>query len=134
VAADWRPYAGRYRISAGLLFGNDHTDYVAKSANGSTYTINGTSYPVALAGNVGARVAYPHPALYAGVGGGTGITRGFTIAFDAGIVVRNGTTTASATGPLQNDPLFQANLQSVAAGLRTRYIQPVIDIGLVFRP
>jgi len=134
VAADWRPYSGRYRISAGLLFGNDHTDYTAKSVNGTTYAINGVNYPVALAGNVGARVSYPHPAFYIGAGGGTGITRGFTIAFDAGLVLRNGATTTSATGPLGSDPGFQANLQSVAAGLRTRSLQPVVDIGLVFRP
>jgi hypothetical protein len=134
VAADWRPYAGRYRLSAGLLLGNDHTDYTVKSVNGTTYVINGTSYPVANAGIVGARVAYPHPALYLGVGGGTGITRGFTFSFDAGLVLRNGATTASATGALQSDPGFQANLQTVAAGLRTQSVQPVLDVGLVFRP
>ena len=134
IAADWRPYAGRYRLSAGLLFGNDHTDYTVKSVDGSTYVINGTSYPIAAAGVVGAKVAYPHPALYFGVGGGTGITRGFTIAFDAGFVIRNGATTASATGPLQNDPQFQANLQRVAGDLKRQFIQPVVDVGLVFRP
>jgi len=134
VAADWRPYAGRYRLSAGLLFSSDHTDYAAKSVNGSTYTINNDSYPVALAGNVGARVSYPHPAIYLGVGGGTGITRGFTIAFDVGVVVRNGALTASATGPLQTNAQFLADLHSVAAGFRTQSIQPVVDLGLVFRP
>jgi len=134
VAADWRPDAGRYRLSAGLLFGSDHTDYTVKSVNGSSYDINGTPYAVAGAGTVGARVSYPHPAVYLGVGGGTGITRGFTIAFDAGLVLRNGATTTSATGPLQNDPGFQANVQAVAAGFPTRWIQPVVDVGLVFRP
>jgi hypothetical protein len=134
VAADWRPYAGRYRLTAGLLFGSDHTDYTVRSLNGTSYVINGTSYPVAGAGVVGARVAYPHPAVYLGVGGGTGITRGFTIAFDAGLVLRNGATTVSATGPLQNDAHFTADLQSVAAGFKIQSIQPVIDLGLVFRP
>ncbi len=134
VAADWRPYAGRYRLSAGLLFSNDHTDYTVKSVDGANYVINGTSYPIAMTGAVGARVSYPHPALYVGVGGGTGITRGFTLAFDVGLVVRNGATTTSATGPLQNDPQFQSNLQSVAAGFRTQSVQPVVDVGLVFRP
>ena len=134
LAADWRPYAGRYRLSLGLLFGSDHTDYTVRSENGMSYLINGTPYPISQAGVVGARVAYPHPALYAGVGGGTGITRGFTIAFDAGLVLRNGSVSASATGPLQNDPRFQADLQTVARGFRTQWLQPVVDVGLVFRP
>jgi hypothetical protein len=134
VAADWRPYAGRYRVSAGLLFGNDHTDYTLKTVNGTTYVINGVTYPVSQAGVVGGQVSFAHPAIYIGAGGGTGITRGFTIAFDVGIIIRNGAVTASATGPLQNDPAFQANLQTVASGFRTQSIQPVLGIGLVLRP
>jgi hypothetical protein len=134
VAADWRPYAGRYRLSAGILFGGDHTNYTVRSVDGQNYVINGTSYPVAQAGLVGAQVSYPHPALYAGFGGGTGIYRGLTISFDAGIVLRNGSTTASATGPLQSNPAFQANLQTVASGFRTQSIQPVVDVGLIYRP
>jgi hypothetical protein len=134
VAADWRPFAGRYRLTAGLLFGGDHTNYTVRSVDGRNDTINGTTYPVAQAGVVGAQVSYPHPALYAGIGGGTGIVRGLTISYDAGIVLRNGSTVASATGPLQSDPHFQADLQAVAAGFRTQSIQPVLDIGLVFRP
>jgi hypothetical protein len=134
VAADWRPYSGRYRLSAGLLFGNDHTDYTLRSVNGESYDVNGNSYPIAGAGIVSGHTTYPHPAIYAGIGGGTGITRGFTIAFDAGFVIRNGSTTASATGPLQNDPHFQADLQAVAAGFKVRSIQPVVDLGLVYRP
>jgi hypothetical protein len=134
VAADWRPYSGRYRLSAGLLFGNDHTTYVVQSPTGTSDVINGTSYPTAGVGVASAQVSYARPAPYVGVGGGTGILRGFTVAFDVGLVLRNGSVTTSATGPLQNDPAFQANLQTIAGQLRTRSIQPVIDLGLVFRP
>jgi hypothetical protein len=134
VAADWRPYAGRYRLTAGLLFGNDHTDYTVRSVDGRTYTINGTNYPVAQAGLVGAQVSYAHATPYVGVGGGSGIIPGFTISYDVGVVLRNGSTTASATGPLNADPQFQADVQHVAAGFRAHWLQPVVDIGISFRP
>lgn len=134
IAADWRPYAGRYRLTGGLLLGNDHTDYTVRSVDGAHQVINGVSYPIAQAGIVGVHTAYPHPAFYLGVGGGTGITAGFTISFDAGVVLRNGATTASATGPLNASPQFQANLQTVASGFRVQSLQPVIDLGLVYRP
>jgi hypothetical protein len=134
IAADWRPYAGRYRLTGGLLFSGDHTTYVARSVDGTNYSINNTLYPMSQAGVVRSQVSYGHPAAYVGVGGGTGITRGFTIAFDAGLIVRNGSVAASATGPLQSDPRFQADLQTVASQFRTRWLQPVIDIGLVYRP
>jgi hypothetical protein len=133
VAADWRPYAGRWRLSGGVLFGNDYVVKVAQSF-GSNYMLNGNAYPVGAAGVVSARINYAHPALYLGVGAGTGILKGLTIAFDAGIVVRNGTLSTSATGPLQANAQFQSDLAATATQFRTHFIQPVVGIGLVFRP
>jgi hypothetical protein len=49
-------------------------------------------------------------------------------------VLRNGTVTTSATGPLQNNPAFQADLGAVAAGFRTHVLYPVAGVGLVYRP
>jgi hypothetical protein len=133
VAMDWRPYGGRWRLSGGLLFGGDYVNKVAQSVNGN-YSLNGNSYPVSGAGVVSARVSYARPAIYLGLGAGTGILRGLTIAFDAGIVVRNGTLSTMATGPLAADPGFQSDLAATASQFRTRLIQPVIGIGLVYRP
>ena len=87
---DWRPYAGRWRLSGGLLLRRRLRAKVAQSF-GPNYTLNGNVYPVNQAGVVSARTSYARPAIYLGFGGGTGILKGLTIAFDAGIVVRNGT-------------------------------------------
>jgi hypothetical protein len=133
VAMDWRPYGGRWRVSGGLLLGGDHVDKVAQSF-GSNYLFNGNAYPVTGAGVVSSRISFARPAIYAGFGGGTGILKGLTIAFDAGIVVRNGTLSTNATGPLQGSPQFESDLAATAAQFRTRLIQPVIGIGLVYRP
>ena len=133
VAMDWRPYGGRWRLSGGLLLGGDHVDKVAQSF-GPNYFLNGNPYPVNLAGIVSARVSFANPAIYAGFGGGTGILKGLTIAFDAGFVIRNGTLSTNATGPLQSSAQFENDLAATAAQFRTRLIQPVIGVGLVFRP
>jgi hypothetical protein len=133
VAMDWRPYAGRWRLSGGILFGGDYVEKTAQHAGGN-YFLNGNAYPVANAGVVSSRISFARPALYLGFGAGTGILKGLTIAFDAGIVIRNGLLSTNATGPLQSNPQFQADLAATTAQFRTRLVQPVVGIGLVYRP
>lgn len=133
VIADFRPYAGRYRISGGLLFGNDHIDNTAQPG-GSTIQVGNGIYPTSGTGIVSSRVNFSRPALYAGVGTGTGLIKGLALTFDAGVIVRNGTATTNATGPLAADPRLQADLSRLQGELRTRIVTPVVSIGLVFRP
>jgi hypothetical protein len=133
LAMDWRPYSGRWRLSGGILLGGDYIDNVARNVGGN-YLLNGNTYPVSNAGVVASRISYSRPAIYLGFGAGTGILKGLTIAFDAGIVIRNGTLATSATGPLRANPQFQADLAATASQFRTRFIQPVIGVGLVYRP
>ncbi len=133
LIADFRPYAGRYRISAGLLFGSDRIDNVAHP-DGSALQVGGGLYPISGAGTVSTRVAFTRPALYAGVGTGTGLIRGLALDFDAGLQVRNGVASASATGPLRADPAFAAGLAQLRGELRTRIVSPVLSVGLVYRP
>lgn len=133
VIADYRPYAGRYRISGGLVFGNDRVDNTARDRNGLIQVGNGT-YPAAATGIVRSRLSYDRPSIYAGVGTGTGLIRGLALTFDAGVLVRNGTPSANATGPLAADPAFRADLARLRGELRTRVVVPVLSIGLTFRP
>lgn len=133
LIADFRPSSGRYRISAGLIFGGDRVDNVARD-DGTAIRIGDNFYPVTGTGIVTTRVAYARPSLYFGVGTGTGLIRGLALQVDAGAIVRNGTTTAGATGPLASDPFFQADLQRLRGQLRTHVVVPVISVGLVYRP
>lgn len=131
--ADFRPYGGRYRISGGLVFGNDRIDNIAEPG-ASTLRVGNAIYPTAGTGIVTTRLTFDHPSIYAGVGTGTGLIRGFALAFDAGILVRNGTPSAHATGPLASNPAFAANLAQLQGELRTRIILPVLSVGVLFRP
>lgn len=133
LAADWRPYGGRWFVSGGILAGSDHVDYVAQPVSGNV-TLAGVAYPVAGAGTVTVRTSYAQPALYLGAGGGTGILTGLTIAFNAGVVIRNGSVTRFATGPLQSNAAFQSSLAASGGAVRAHFLQPVLSVGLLFRP
>jgi hypothetical protein len=83
---------------------------------------------------VSGRVAYDRPSIYAGVGTGTGLIKGLALTVDAGALVRNGSATANATGPLANDPTFRADLERFRTEQRVHTVVPVISVGLVYRP
>lgn len=133
IIADFRPSGGRYRISGGLVFGGDRVDFTARD-DGQNIRIGNNLYSVAGTGTVTGRVAYDKPSLYAGIGTGTGLIRGLTLSFDAGVLVRNGTASSNATGPLAADPAFRADLGRLQSEFRTRTVVPVFSLGLTFRP
>ena len=133
LIADFRPYGGRYRLSGGVLFGSDRINSVAQPV-GDTIRVGSGTYAAGDTGTVSTRLAFDHPSLYAGVGTGTGLVRGLALTFDGGVLLRNGTSSASATGPLASDPAFRANLAQLRGELRTHIIVPVASVGVVFRP
>lgn len=133
VIGDFRPYGGRYRISGGLVFGNDYVNNVARAETATLRVGNGV-YPVSGTGAVSARVNYDRPSLYAGVGTGTGIIKGLALTFDAGVLVRNGTAVATASGPLSANAAFRADLERLRSEQRTHVTVPVVSVGLVYRP
>ena len=133
TALDWRPQALRFGFSAGLLFSADRVDYTARQDTGA-YTINGNVYSVASAGRVMTRVDFSQPALYFGIGSNTGIVPGLALAINAGIVIRNGVASTSATGPAAQTPQLQSDLVHLNGEFRTRVISPAISIGVTYRP
>jgi hypothetical protein len=133
LIADYRPNGSRYRISGGLVFGNDGIVNTARNES-ALIRIGNNFYPTTQIGTVTTRVSFPHPSLSMGVGTGTGLIRGFALAFDAGILIRNGNALSSSTGTLRNDPAFQADLMRLQSELRTRLVVPVVSVGLTFRP
>ncbi len=133
LIGDYRPNGSRYRISAGLVIGNDSIVNVSRN-NGPTIRIGNNLYPTSQVGTVTTRVNFAHPSPYLGVGTGTGLIRGFALALDAGILIHNGTATSSSTGTLTNDPAFRTDLTRLQSELRTHLIVPVVSVGLTFRP
>jgi acyl transferase domain-containing protein len=133
TALAWRPQALRFGISAGLLFSADHVDYSAVPTAGA-YTINGNTYTVANAGRLMTRVDLSQPALYFGLGSNTGVYRGLILAINAGVVIRNGIASTSATGPAAQTPALQTDLTHLNGEFRTHIVSPAISVGLTYRP
>ena len=133
LIADFRPSGGRYRISGGLVAGSDRVDFTARD-DGQNIRVGNGLYPIGGTGTVTGRVAFNRPSIYAGVGAGTGLVRGLTLSFDAGVLLRNGTATTSASGPLAADPAFRTDLNRLRSELRTRVVVPVFSLGVTFRP
>lgn len=133
LIADFRPSGGRYRISGGLVFGGDRVDFTARDVGGVVRVGTGL-YPATGTGTVTGRVSFDRPSIYAGVGTGTGLVRGLTLALDAGVLVRNGSAAAAATGPLAVDPAFRSDLSRLQSEFRTRVVVPVFSLGVTFRP
>lgn len=133
VIGDFRPYGGRYRLSGGLVFGNDRIDNIANPSTPFMRVGNGL-YPTSGTGQVLARVTFNRPSIYLGAGAGTGIVKGLALDVDGGILIRNGVPTATANGPLMTNPAFQADLTRLQGELRTHIVVPVVSVGLVYRP
>jgi hypothetical protein len=134
VIADFRPSNGRYRLSGGVIVGSDRIDGVAESATPTSIHVGNGYYSTAQTGAISTRVAFDHPSLYAGVGTGAGLIKGLALTVDAGAILRNGTASTSASGPLASDPGFQADLGRLRGQLRTRIVMPFVSVGVVFRP
>lgn len=133
LIGDFHPYAGRWRLSGGLVFSGDAVENVAR-LDGPTVTIGRGGYATAAITDVRTKVAYDRPSIYLGAGAGTGIIRGFAFSFDGGILIRNGHASASAAGPLASSAAVQADLERLRGELRTHTVVPMLSAGIIFRP
>jgi hypothetical protein len=133
---DLHPTNGAFRLTTGLVLGSDHIDVHGSAQNG-TYVINGNTYNASQVGTVDGTAKFGSAAPYFGIGLGAPKRLGIYFTADAGVVLRNVTTTLNASGPAANDPQFQSDLaqarndfQNSASALKT---YPVISFGLATR-
>jgi hypothetical protein len=133
---DIHPTNGAFRLTTGLVLGSDHIDVHGTAQNGN-YVINGTTYSSAQVGAVDGTAKFGAAAPYFGIGLGAPHRLGMYFTADAGVVLRNVTTTLNASGPAASNPQFQSDLavarndfQNSAGALKT---YPVISIGVATR-
>ncbi len=134
---DLHPTRSPFRLTTGLLFGNDHIDVTGTGSGSGTYTINGHSYAVSQVGTVAGTAKLGSAAPYVGFGVGAPRRRGTYLTADAGVVFRSVSTTLDASGPAAQLPQFQADLAQArndfanSVGVLRTY--PVISLGLATR-
>jgi hypothetical protein len=133
---DVHPLNSAFRLTGGLVFGNDHIDVAGTPSNG-TYTINGHTYAASQAGTVYGTAKLGSAAPYLGIGTGAPHRLGLYVTADAGVVLRSVSTTLNATGPATSDPQFQADLAKArtdfANSVSFLKTYPVISLGIASR-
>jgi hypothetical protein len=132
---DVHPLFSPFRVTGGLLFGNDHID-VTGTPSGGSFTVNGNVYPAAGTTITGtAKLSSGAP--YLGFGFGTSPKLRTSLTFDAGVVFRNVTTSLTANGALAANPQFQSDLAQAqsqfqnSVGFLKTY--PVVSLGIATR-
>ena len=135
---DWRPFKGRFRISGGVMYNDNHLDADAKSA--TTYNIGNAIYTNFEVGNLTGKIDFNDITPYLGLGWDPsfGKDKRFSLLIDMGVVYQ-GTpeVNLSADGSNANDPTFQNNLQQEEDDLQSKLdgyeYYPVVGIGCSYR-
>jgi hypothetical protein len=132
---DYYP-AGVFRVSAGVVTGNDHLDINGVPDAGGSFTLNGTTYTGAQIGSVNG-TAELGSGVYVGVGTGGRSRPGVYVVSDVGVVFRSVSTTLNGYGPASTTPQFQSDLAQArnefqnSVGVLKTY--PVVTVGLAAR-
>jgi len=139
LLADWHPFSGSLRTTAGVFLNKNELDMQAESA--VNYDIGGTTYTPAEIGSFGGTVDFNEFSPYVGIGWGNAVEKGqrLTFSFDIGVLLQgspNVEFTASG-GTLSSDPALLADLEQEESDLETDLedyeLYPVVSMGLAFQ-
>ena len=137
LLANFHPFAGSFRITAGAMINSNELSMVADPA--ATYDIGGTTYSAAQVGNLSATVDFRKVAPYAGIGFGHSASSGLGFMFEVGVLMQGkpNVDLKSSGGILSNDAGFLAELEQEEANAEddiegfTMY--PVVSAGVNYR-
>ena len=136
VALDFHPLANSFRLSAGLM--KNDNGLRAHSAPTQNITIGDTTYTPAEIGSLDGRIGFDGISPFVGLGWDWSRSRRFGATLDLGLV-RQGSpdVSLSATGLLQSDPDFRADVRKEAdeleAALDNFDLLPYVTVGVTFR-
>lgn len=130
---DWHPFAGTFRLSAGVMFNNNALRLTATPT--SPQDIGGTTYTPAQIGTLSGDVTFKKNVPYAGLGWGNAARHGrLGFNFEIGALFQGSpkvSLTASGGAVSQSDLASEA--QSAEADLGSFKVYPVIALGFSFR-
>ncbi len=111
VMADWYPFGGSFRLSAGARSNKNRIDLLAQPT--TNIEIGDEEFTPAQVGTLSGGVKFKDltPAVTLGWGGKLG--NGFTMGFEAGVLMQGSPkfSLAASGGVLSNDPTFLAELE-----------------------
>lgn len=133
---DVYPFAGVFRITAGLTVNNYKMHLDATGANGSI-TIGDTTYPTSAADGMTVDIKFPRTTPYLGIGWGHQADSGWRAAFDIGAMFGKLKVTSTTRGVLATE-VAQADVNKELAEIRdttdkVRFIpQITLSVGYSF--
>lgn len=130
---DYRPFAGTFRLTGGLLVGDNKVTGTGTARNGNCFTINGTDY-CAAGQSVAVTAKMPTLLPYLGIGAGhSQAASGFGFFADLGVTYGKPSTTLTASPGLA---VPQANLDAERDKLQNDLNKlqwfPVIKLGVSY--
>jgi hypothetical protein len=133
VLLDWHPFAGTFRLSAGLMYNKNSLNLTA--APTSPQQIGGTTYTPAQIGTLTGDVTFKKSAPYAGLGWGNAARHGrLGFSFELGALFQGSPKVSlSASGGAVSQADLASEAQQAEADLKDFKIYPVISFGLSFR-
>ncbi len=137
LLADWHPFKNGFRLSGGVLTGDNTIGLDAVLDD--EITIGDTKYSPEALGTLSGDLDFDDVSPYLGLGFGNAASGEgrWSFAFDAGILFQNYDVSLSATGPATRLPGFAADLaaeeQEIEDDLDNYEIYPVLSFGMGYR-
>lgn len=136
----WHPGGGSFHLSAGVVFTENAVHVVGSPQDGTTYELDGTTYPASMVGSIMGDVEWEKStAPYFGLGFSKKPQgQGWGAYINAG-VMQSGSAVASlsATGAIADQPSFQSDLRAEEQELNDELdefdLYPVVRVGLMYR-
>ncbi len=116
VYADWYPFSGSFRFTAGAT-ANQFKVHLDASGAGSTINVGGTNYVLGPADGLTVDVKFPSTTPYAGFGWGHQAASGLRFSLDLGASIGKARLTVTPRGQLAQ-PSAQADVDRETAELR----------------
>jgi len=93
---DYFPQGTGFRLTGGIVFNGNKIDAVGRPTPGGTYTLNGRTYPAALAGTLDGRIDFRNVAPYLGIGWDNAGARekGWSFSSDLGVMLQGSPRTS----------------------------------------
>ena len=137
LLANYHPFSGIFRLTAGVMMNNNELSLTGKPVSGATYTLNGVTYTASQVGTLTGKVTFNKTAPYLGLGWGSRPNGSFGLTADIGALYQGSPKlTLDATGAL-SDPALAANVRAERAkaesDLSSFKWYPVVSLGLYYR-
>lgn len=137
LLADYHPFGGAFRVTAGAVINNTGLDLSASPNAGTTYTSNGVTYTAGSGDQMDAKIAFKKVAPYVGIGwGNNDNTAGLHFTSDVGLMYQNISSTITATSATNQAAASAYAVQAqtdLNNNLHHLKWYPVIQVGAVYR-